>query len=267
VFPEACLPRASRSPAASQPSPLALFAGTSGWAYTSWKPDFYPKDVSARAFLAHYASRLNTVEVNYTFRKLPTPDQLTGWLDSVPAGFRFSFKAPQGITHMKRLRDSGAALTEFLDAIEPARRRQSLGLLLFQLPPNFKADNDRLAAFLALPTLRRKGVRVAFEFRHPSWFSEDTYAILRKRDAALCIAEGDDLRTPDVQTASFRCYRLRQSGGYSRAAVARFAKSISASGAPGDVFVHFRHEDEPTGPLSAEHLLKLVCGNAPKQVR
>jgi len=252
------LKRASRTPARSQdiPSTPTFFAGTSGWAYPSWKPDFYPKDVRPRDFLASYATRLNSVEVNYTFRTLPTPEQISGWLAAVPADFRFTFKAPQRITHMKRLRDCEEPLLAFLDAIEPARKAKKLGLLFFQLPPNFEADNDRLASFLDLRALRRKGLRVSFEFRHESWFSEATYDVLRSRDAALCVAEGDDLVTPDVTTASFRSYRLRRSGGYSKAQIDRVARRFAALVPQTETFVYLRHEELPTGPLSAARLLE-----------
>ncbi len=263
--------QAGRIPARSQdatPSPK-LFAGTSGWAYASWKPGFYPKAIPSRAFLEHYASRLNSVEVNYTFRQLPSPAQLAGWLAAVPASFRFSFKAPQRITHMRRLRDCADNVQEFADAIEPARKANKLGVLLFQLPPNFKADADRLRAFLKLPIFKRRKLRIAFEFRHESWFSEETYSALRARDAALCIAEGDALVSPDVATASFRCYRLRKAGGYSSAQLSRLARKLRPSAdtatALPETFVYFRHEDRPTGALNAQALLKKLA--APKEGR
>lgn len=258
--------RASRNPARSHDSPRStLYTGTSGWAYASWKPGFYPRTVPARDFLAHYASVLNSVEVNYTFRQLPSAAQLAGWLAAVPAGFRFSFKAPQRITHMRRLRDCGDAVLEFLDAIEPARKAKKLGVLLFQLPPNFKADVPRLSEFLKLPVFRRRKLRVAFEFRHESWFCDETYAALRARDAALCVAEGDSLVTPDVTTASFRCHRLRRSGGYTAAQIGRIGRRLAPSAESGDVFAYFRHEDEPTGALNASKLRQKVAAREAAQ--
>ena len=195
-----------------------LFAGTSGWAYPTWKPGFYPANVPAKKFLEFYASQLNSVEVNYTFRALPTAKMLEGWLAATPASFRFSFKAPQRITHFKRLRECDADVAQFVDCTRTSSAKPaSLGLLLFQLPPNFKADPALLAEFLALPALRTNyAPAIAFEFRHESCFTEEIYAILREHNAALCIAESDDLTTPEIHTAATHtCFRLRRNGGYS----------------------------------------------------
>lgn len=238
------------------PAPDQLFVGTSGWAYPTWKPGFYPADVPSRAFLHHYASQFNAVEVNYTFRTLPTQPQLEGWLAATPPGFRFSFKAPQRITHFARLRDCAGEVDRFLAALEPMREAGRLGPLLFQLPPNFVADPPRLHTFLRHPALQAaKAPSAAFEFRHPSWFSEDTYAVLRAHGAAVCIADTDDLTTPEVTTAAFRCYRLRRDGGYTPAELEQFAERFSRLAATGEVFVFFRHQDEPTGALNAKAML------------
>ncbi len=232
-----------------------LFAGTSGWAYSSWKPEFYPAKLPPRRFLEHYGSRLNSVEVNYTFRKLPSEAQLAGWLAAVPPGFRFSFKAPETLTHRRRLRDCGDTLAAFLASVQPVRAAGSLGCILFQLPPNFKADLARLGAFLALPQMPDAG-RVAFEFRHESWFTDETWVLLRAHGAAVCVAESEDLQTPDVQTApDFACYRLRMAGGYGPLAVADHAAKFQALSAARDVFVYYKHEDAPAGPLAAESML------------
>ncbi len=237
-------------------APCNLFAGTSGWAYPTWKPGFYPADVPSRAFLRFYATQLTSVEVNYTFRTLPSATQLQGWLDATPPGFRFSFKAPQRITHFQRLRDSDAALAEFLAAIQPARAAAKLGPLLFQLPPNFTANHDRLAAFLDTAAFTVPHLQLAFEFRHASWFSDATYDVLRAHNAALCVAESDDLITPDVATADFRCYRLRRSGGYTARNLNVFAKRFAALAQQDEVFVYLKHEDEPAGALNAVTLLQ-----------
>lgn len=252
------MPRASsdHSPATSlAPSAPQLFVGTSGWAYPTWKPGFYPKDVPARAFLAYYASRLTSVEVNYTFRTLPTQAQMEGWLAVTPAGFRFSFKAPQRITHFSRLRECGGLVEEFVASIEPAREASKLGPLLFQLPPNFVADRERLAKFLELAAFRGKHAPwLAFEFRHGSWFTDDIFDLLREHNVALCVAESDELATPDVGTAMHRCFRLRRSGGYSRSELDSFAERFAAMAREGEVFVFHKHEDEPTGALNAAYL-------------
>ncbi len=264
------LPRASQSEpsltaAVASPSyPPHLYVGTSGWAYPTWKPGFYPAATPARAFLNFYATQLTSVEVNYTFRTLPTAAQLQGWLDATPPGFRFSFKAPQRITHFQRLRispepekDSHTSLAEFARSLAPAQAAGKLGPLLFQLPPNFAADPDRLAAFLDAPVLAADpSLQIAFEFRHASWFNEATYDVLRRYKAALCVAESDELATPDIATARFICYRLRRNGGYSEAELQTFAKRFAALAAEGhDVFAYLKHEDDPTGALNARSLL------------
>ncbi len=253
------MPRATPPTAAAAlaPAPRNLFVGTSGWAYPTWKPGFYPTNVPARGFLHYYAAHLTSVEVNYTFRTLPTTAQLQGWLDATPPGFRFSFKAPQRITHFQRLRDSATTVADFVTSLQPAADAGKLGPLLFQLPPNFAADPARLASFLALPALR--GHQLAFEFRHPTWFSEETYTILRAHNVALCIAptsdQPDDLLTPTVSTADFHCYRLRRNGGYTPAELKTLATTFTTLAQTQQVYVYLKHEDEPTGALNALALL------------
>ena len=238
-------------------APPRLYAGTSGWAYASWKPGFYPDELSTKKFLSFYASQLNSVEVNHTFRTLPSAKAMQDWLAQTGDGFRFSFKAPQRITHFSRLVDCEAHLAAFLAAIQPAVDAGRLGLILFQLPPNFQADSPRLHTFLSLPALNGPAAPpVSFEFRHPSWFSEETYEVLRAHNAAVCIAETDELETPEVHTAStFTSFRLRRGGGYSPAELKSFASRFRKLSRERDVYVYFRHEDEPTGALNATAFL------------
>jgi uncharacterized protein YecE (DUF72 family) len=227
------------------------YAGTSGWAYASWKPEFYPAKLSAARFLSHYAGRLNSVEVNSTFRQIAGEESLLRWAEATPGDFRFAVKAHQRITHSKRLRDVAETAAEFLASLEPLRKAKKLGPVLFQLPPNFKRDAARLRDFLAgLPPW----VRAAFEFRHESWFSEDVYSTLRKGGAALCLAESEELKTPEVVTADFHYLRLRKER-YSRKAVAQRVRRLARSG---DVFAYFKHEETPEGALHAEALLRQV---------
>ena len=228
-----------------------VFIGTSGWAYASWKPDFYPQKLASAKFLSHYASRLNTVEVNYTFRAFPSKKLLQGWIEEAPAGFQFAIKANQKITHIKRLRDASEIAGEFISCLEPLERAKKLGPVLFQLPPYLKCDLSLLGQFLAG---LRPGPRLAFEFRHPSWFSEEVFAALRERNVALCFAESDKMETPQVQTADFCYLRLRKED-YSAAALGKWKQTIADFSRHGDVFAYLKHEETPEGALHAEKLL------------
>ena len=228
------------------------FIGTSGWAYSSWKPGFYPPAIPQRKFLEYYATQLNSVEVNYTFRQLPTESMLTGWLAASDGGFRFSFKAPQRITHILRLKDCSDTVAALARALAPAEAAGRMGAVLFQLPPNFKADVARLDSFLAHAATC--GLRLAFEFRHSSWFCDEVYTVLRHHSVALCVAESEDLETPDIATASFASYRFRKSG-YSRAQLDVIERILRQRSAKGEVFAYFKHEEEPTGAVSAVETL------------
>ena len=261
------MPRISQAPLFPPPAvepPAHIFAGTSGWAYPTWKPAFYPAKTPAKKFLEYYASQLTSVEVNYTFRALPTATMLETWLAATPPHFRFSFKSPQRITHFKRLADCTNDVAQLISTLEPVRQAGKLGLLLFQLPPNFKADVDRLAAFLDAPALRAAGAPpIAFEFRHQSWFVEEIYTILREHNAAVCIAESDDLTTPEVHTATTHTsFRLRRTAGYTPAELAAFAQRFTALARDRDVYIYFKHEDEPTGALNAVAFLSAIQAEA-----
>src|SRR6202158_5093278 len=161
-----------------------LFVGTSGWAYPTWKPDFYPEKLAQKKFLGHYATQLNTVEVNFTFRQLVKESTIQNWLQDTPAHFRFGIKAHQVITHIKRLKGTEDFLPRFLATIEPLAAAGKLGPVLFQLPPNLKADSALLKDFLAILPL---AVPTAFEFRHESWFADATWALMKSNRAALFV--------------------------------------------------------------------------------
>jgi uncharacterized protein YecE (DUF72 family) len=231
---------------------MAIHIGTSGWAYPSWKPGFYPPKLAAKKFLEYYATQLNSVEVNYTFRQLPTEAMLNGWLAAVGEDFTFSFKAPQRITHFSRLKNCAEVVEQLYAALNPVLKAGRLGVVLFQLPPNFKADPQLLNAFLG--SAQAGGARLAFEFRHASWFEEETLAVLRRHKTALCVAESDDLESPDVITAPFRCYRLRKSE-YSPAELKQIVEDLRTKSKAGEVFVYFKHEDAPIGALNAAAVL------------
>jgi uncharacterized protein YecE (DUF72 family) len=230
-----------------------LFAGTSGFAYAAWKPGFYPAKLAARDFLKHYAQRLNSVEINYTFRRLPAATTLASWVEATPAGFVFAVKANQRITHILRLRNAAQATELFFRAIDPLRSARRLGPVLFQLPPNLKCDVPLLADYLALVP---SGIRYAFEFRHTSWLAEPVYELLRRHNAALCLAESEKLEIPEVLTADFVYYRLRKPE-YSPEdldSIAARTRQLLATGR--DLYLKFKHEDTPDGALHAERLLQ-----------
>src|SRR5215831_5675055 len=184
-----------------------LLIGTSGWAYPSWKPGFYPAKLAQAKFLTYYASQLNTVEVNLTFRQLLKDTTAQKWIEQTPQNFRFGIKAHQVITHIKRLKNTEEFLPRFLSTIENVARAQKLGPILFQLPPNMKAGKEILESFLA--TLPRN-LPAAFEFRHDSWLTDDICDTLRSHNVALCVAETEERTTPDVVTANFCYYRFRK---------------------------------------------------------
>lgn len=228
-----------------------VYAGTSGWSYATWKPDFYPAKLASAKFLSYYATRLNSVEVNYTFRRFPTEKLLEGWIAATPADFRFALKAHQMITHIKRLRGTRDWVTRFVSSLRPLEDARKLGPTLFQLPPHLKCDLELLKGFLEeLPP----GLRSAFEFRHESWFCEEVYEALRAKNAALCQAESEKLETPSVQTADFAYFRLRKDK-YSPKELAAVRATVVEGGKRGPVFAYFKHEETPEGALCAERLI------------
>ena len=231
--------------------------GCSGWAYPSWRPGFYPAKTPLKKLLEAYAARLNAVEVNYTFRTLPSAAVTANWLAQTPPAFRLAFKAPQRITHVHRLRGAGDTLEAFARALQPVAEADRLGPVLFQLPPHFKADPPLLAAFLdeALPF----GLRTAWEFRHPSWFEDATFAVLAGHKTVLCAAESDTLRSPDLALdPALRVFRLRRSR-YTPAELAALARHFSELAQGGaDVYAFFMHEDAPDGPLRAAEVLAQI---------
>lgn len=232
-----------------------LYAGTSGWAYPSWKPDFYPAKLAQAKFLQYYSTKLNAVEVNFTFRQLLKDTTAQKWINSTPAGFRLSIKAHQVITHIKRLKNTEDFIPRFLGTIEPIARAERLGPLLFQLPPNMKADANLLQEFLV--TLPR-AVFCAFEFRHPSWFTDEIFDLLKTSNRALCVAETEERITPDVVTADFCYYRYRKPSytpDERRAMVNRIREHLEQGR---NVFAYFKHEETPEGAIYAVEVLREV---------
>jgi len=210
----------------------------------------------SKKFLEHYATQLNSVEVNYTFRRRVSDVTLDSWINVTPEGFKFSAKAHQRITHILRLRDAAESTRFFLESLEPLVQAGKLGVILIQLPPFLKSSAELLSAFLAdVPRIHR----FAFEFRHESWFNDEIYEVLKGRNAAMCIAESEKLECPDVVTADFVYYRYRKPD-YSPADMKAIEKKMRAHlDANRDAFVYFKHEETPDGALHAVNLLSSMC--------
>jgi uncharacterized protein YecE (DUF72 family) len=230
---------------------VRVLAGTSGFSFPEWKGRFYPSDLPEARWLAFYAERLPAVEVNNTFYRMPSAKMFAAWHDQVPPAFRFALKAPQLVTHRLRLRDAADPVGHFHRVAGELGDR--LGPALYQLPPNLKKDLPRLDAFLGLLPA---GARAAFEFRHPSWFADDVYQALRARNAALCVAESEDLEVPLVPTADFGYLRLRRQE-YAPAEVTAWCERILEQ--PwNEAYVFFKHEDPAKGPRLAAALVALA---------
>ena len=232
---------------------MKLHVGTSGYNFDEWKGTFYPEKLPAAQMLPYYAERLATVEINYTFYRMPSAKTIAGWDAATPVGFTFVLKAPQRITHIARLRDIDDPLRYFL---EMARKLGAkLGPLLFQLPPNFKKDLARLGDLL---TQFPPDLRCAWEFRHDSWFSEDVYDALRRGNAALCVADTENGTTPLVATASWGYLRLRDEG-YAADDLERWVATVrQLGGAWQDAYVFFKHEESGIGPKLAQQFEQLL---------
>jgi uncharacterized protein YecE (DUF72 family) len=231
---------------------LRTFVGTSGYNYPEWRGSFYPEKFATDKMLAFYAEHFPTVEINYTFYRMPTEKLLAGWAAGTPPHFTFTLKAPRRITHDSRLQRCEDVTQSFCRI---ARTLESkLALLLFQLPPNFKKDAAVLAAFVE--TLPR-GTRAAFEFRHPSWFDGEVFDVLRQHQLALCVADSEKLSAPIEMTADYAYFRLRDEG-YQQEDIERWAGVLRGLSGVGDAFVYFKHEEQGLGPAFAKRLMALL---------
>lgn len=231
---------------------MQYLIGTSGYNYPEWRGSFYPEKFPTSKMLAFYAERFNTVEVNYTFYRMPTPALLEGWARGTPDGFTFTLKAPRRITHDSKLQRVEDLTQTFCRTAATLGSKR--GVLLFQLPPTMKRDDGVLGAFIdILPG----GTRAAFEFRHPSWHDEVVFAALRRRNLALCIADSEKMSTPVVPTADYAYFRLRDEG-YQPADIEEWARTIRGLDGIGDAFVYFKHEEQGKGPEFAQLLIKAL---------
>ncbi len=229
--------------------------GTSGFQYPEWKGKFYPEDLPKAKMLGFYAERFRSTESNYTFRRVPNAKTMERWSAGTPEGFAFSPKAPQKITHFAKLRDCAETVRAFYGIVSLLGPK--LGAVLFQLPPTLVCDVALLRDFLAeLP----KGMRAAFEFRHASWFAEPTYATLRAANAALCLAENEELATPWEVTADFGYLRPRRED-YQPADLRRWSAFVGKQEKRwSDVYIYFKHEEEAVGPKFAAQMQRLRKG-------
>jgi uncharacterized protein YecE (DUF72 family) len=227
------------------------WVGTSGYNYQEWKGSFYPPDIPDKQMLGFYAGRFDSVEINYTFYRMPTARILANWARATPDGFRFALKAPRRITHEQRLRSVEDTLASFCEVVETLGAK--LGPLLFQLPPYMKKDVELLEVFLHdLPP----GLKPAMEFRHASWHSPDTYAVLRRFGVALCIADSEEHTTPFEVTAPFGYLRLRRTD-YDDDTLRQWIARIDGITWE-ETFVYFKHEESGVGPQFAARFRELV---------
>ncbi len=238
-----------------------IWVGTSGYNYPEWKGSFYPANLPAAKMLGYYAARFPTVEINYTFYRMPNAKLVGGWAAGTPSPYKLTLKAPRRITHDARLKGAADLVRGFCEVASSLEAK--LGALLFQLPPNLKKDIALFDAFLAdLPPK----VCAAFEFRHPSWFDEEVFGRLSKRNLALCVADSEKLSAPVRITADFAYFRLRDEG-YTPDDVRRWGDTIARrTESCREAFVYFKHEEEGKGPEFARLLmdhLRLPIGPSP----
>jgi uncharacterized protein YecE (DUF72 family) len=231
---------------------MNLYVGTSGYSYKEWKGSFYPEKIPAKEMLRYYSERLNTVEINATFYRMPQPSMIENWKEQVPPSFRFSLKAPQRITHFKRLKETEEETKYFLETASVLS--DQLGVVLFQLPPNMKKDLSLLENFLRqLPST----TPAAFEFRHPTWYDDDVLDLLRSQNRPLVVSDTDDMPTTHIdRTADWGYLRLRRVN-YSEENLAEWVQRIRAQNW-NNTFLFFKHEDAGTGPKLAAQYLRLA---------
>jgi uncharacterized protein YecE (DUF72 family) len=227
-----------------------IWVGTSGYNYPEWKGSFYPNDLPAAKMLPYYAARFPTVEINYTFYRMPNEKLVAGWAAQTPSPYKLTLKASRRITHDHRLKNCGDLVQTFCDVANSLGDK--LGALLFQLPPNLKKDLAVFDAFLDELPPRVPG---AFEFRHESWLGDDVFERLAKRNLALCVADSEKMSTPLRVTTDYAYFRLRDEG-YQPDDINRWADDIAAQTAGcSDVFVYFKHEEQGKGPEFARLLM------------
>jgi uncharacterized protein YecE (DUF72 family) len=229
---------------------MQFFVGTSGYSYPKWKGSFYPENLPHKEMLGYYAERFAAVEINNSFYKMPSKNDVKSWASQVPGNFRFTIKAPQAITHFKRLKNVKQPTAHLFRTMATLKARR--GPVLFGLPPNMKKDIARLSAFLRLVPKR---MQAAFEFRHESWFDDETFDCLREHNSAVCIAHTDEFPSPEVvSTANWTYVRLRRNR-YTKKELADWVKRLRPQPWK-EAYVFFKHEDTGTGPKFAARFLE-----------
>ena len=236
---------------------MRILVGTSGYNYPEWRGSFYPEKFSTDKMLAYYAERFPTVEINYTFYRIPTEKLLAGWSAGTPDHFCFTLKAPRRITHDSKLQHCEDLVQSFCRTARTLGPK--LGVLLFQLPPTFRKNLDVLREFAALLP---EGTRAAFEFRHASWLEPEVFDVLRARNLALCIADSEKMSTPVEITADYAYFRLRDEG-YQDADLQRWAGVIAAQPVA-EAFVYFKHEEAGLGPAFGKKMQLALAGVLPE---
>jgi uncharacterized protein YecE (DUF72 family) len=239
--------------------------GCSGWNYATWRASFYPKGLPASRWLEHYASVFDTVEVNTTFYRLARRDAVERWVRQTPEGFCFAVKASRYLTHMKRLTDVDRGVQRLYEPLEPLARAGRFGPMLWQLPPNFQRNDERLARALDhLPPGRH-----AFEFRHPSWFAEPVYELLRWHGAALAIGDRPEVAefqsheiTADFTYVRFHYGHRGRRGNYSDSELREWARRVAGWGRSVDVYAYFNNDWEVFAPRNAQALRRMVAADA-----
>src|SRR5207248_3344757 len=231
-----------------------IWVGTSGYNYPEWKGSFYPENLPAAKMLPYYAERFPTVEINYTFYRMPNEKLAAGWAAQTPSPYKLTLKAPRRITHDSRMKNTASLVSGFCQVASTLGDK--LGALLFQLPPNLKKDVAVFDAFLEdLPPK----VCAAFEFRHESWLDDEVFERLRRRNLALCVADSEKMSTPVRVTADYAYFRLRDEG-YTAEDIRKWADTISRdTAASREVFVYFKHEESGKGPEFARLLMDMLA--------
>lgn len=237
-----------------------IYIGTSGWNYDGWKGNFYPAGVTQKNFLSAYAENFSTSEINTSFYGLPSTQTVKNWKKATPDDFIFAIKASRYITHNKKLKDPKDSVQRFFEAIRPLGDKT--GPILFQLPPKWKVNTERLSDFLKI--IARRKYRYTFEFRHDSWHCEEVYDLLRKYNAALCLYDLAQFQSPEIVTADFIYIRLhgpsenKYQGSYDTKTLKAWAAKMKDWSKKKDVYCYFDNDQKGYAPADALRLMKIL---------